>query len=139
VPHYAEEISKDALVQETEIMLLATKRDRWVGYTAGEIPGELVTTPLQWEVGKLTVNARIEKGGYVHASFDDDLGFPMKGYDLDVERPIEGPADSVDIPLTFGPEADAGPKRILKFPTRGPIRMRIKFKKATIFGWSFGF
>jgi hypothetical protein len=138
VPHYAEEVARDALVRDTEIMLLVAKRDRWAGYAAGDIQGELVTTPLAWEAGRLTVNARIEDGGHVRVSFDDELGFPLKGYDLDVERPLVGPADAVDIPFTFGPEADAGPKSVLKFPTRGPVRMRIKLRKATLFGWSFG-
>jgi hypothetical protein len=137
VPHYAEHIQDEALVKATEIMLLALKRDRWVGYAAGEIAGEIVSTPLPWEFGRLTINARIERGGYAHVTFDDELGFPLRGYDLDVERPLEGPLDAVDLPLTFGPEADAGPKRILKFPTRGPVRLRIKLKKAALFGWAF--
>jgi hypothetical protein len=137
VPHYANHITDEALVRDTEIMLLATERDRWVGYSAGEVVGEIVSAPLPWEAGQLMLNARIEKGGYLHVTFDDELGFPLRSYDLDVERPIEGPIDAVDIPLTFGPEADAGPKRILKFPTRGPVRLRVKIRKATLFGWSW--
>jgi hypothetical protein len=139
VPHYAEQLKYNSLVRDTEIMLLAIKRDRWAGYAAGNIEGELVSTPLGWESGKIFINARIRRDGYIRVSFNDELGFPLRDYDLDVERPIEGPIDEVDIPLTFGPEIDAGPKKIFKFPTRGPVRLRIRIKNATLFGWSFGY
>ncbi len=134
--HCLENIHKEGMVSETKIMLLATKRDRWVGYSAGEVEGELVSSPMNWNGGRLTLNARIEKGGHIAVSFDDERGSPLTDFDLDLRPPIEGPLDSVDIPFTFGPDIGAGPKRVLKFPTRGPVRLRLKMRKAAVFGWS---
>ncbi len=43
----------------------------------------------------------------------------------------------MDISFTFGPHVGAGPKRVLKFPTRGPVRLRLKLKRDALFGWGF--
>jgi hypothetical protein len=139
VRHYAEMTHTDEAATATDIMLLATKRNRWVGYAAGEREGELVSAPMGWPpaAGRLTLNARIEAGGHLHASFDDLDGRPLRDFDLDILPPIHGPLDAVDIPYTFGPDVGAGPKRILKFPTRGPVRLRIKLRNAALFGWSW--
>lgn len=134
--HCAENIHNAGMVRETKIMLLATGRDRWAGYSAGETEGDLVSTPMNWRGGRLTLNARIERGGHIAVSFDDERGTPLTGFDLDLRPPIEGPLDAVDIPFTFGPDIGAGPKRVLKFPTSGPVRLRLKLKKAAVFGWA---
>lgn len=136
VKHHHEETYSTEIVKATQIMLLATKRDRWVGYSAGDIEGELVSVPMNWEAGRLALNARIERGGHITVSFDDERGAPLTDYDLDLRPPIDGPIDAVDIPFTFGPDIGAGPKKVLKFPTRGPVRLRLKLKKAAVFGWS---
>ncbi|MBI4026575.1 MAG: hypothetical protein HY360_16430 [Verrucomicrobia bacterium] len=136
VKHCLENIHSEAVVRDTKIMLLATKRDRWAGYAAGEVEGELASAPMNWSGGRLTLNARIERGGHIAVSFDDERGLPMTGFDLDLRPPIEAPLDAVDIPFTFGPDIGAGPKRVLKFPTRGPVRLRIKVRKAALFGWA---
>jgi len=137
VQHHSENIHGESIVTATQIMLLATKRDRWVGYSAGETEGELVSAPLNWEVGRFTLNARIERGGHIAVAFDDERGAPLTDYDLDIRPPIQGPLDAVDIPFTFGPDIGAGPKKVLKFPTCGPVRLRLKLKKAALFGWAW--
>jgi hypothetical protein len=137
VQHYQHNPWGEEIVKATEIMLLATKRDRWIGYSAGDTEGELVSAPLNWEAGRLTLNVRIERGGHIAVSFDDERGAPLTDYDLDIRPPIAGPMDAVDIPFTFGTDIGAGPKKVLKFPTRGPVRLRLKLKQAALFGWAF--
>lgn len=137
VRHYAELTYDERVTRETKIMLLTTPRDRWVGYAAGAVEGELVTAPLPWEAGKLTLNARVERGGYLQVSFDDELGIPLRDWHLDEIHRLEGPLDAVDIPLTFGPDIGAGPKQVLRFPTRGPVRLRVKLKNAALFGFGW--
>jgi len=104
-----------------------------VGYSAGEVEGELLTSPFPWEVGRLGLNTRIAEDGYLQVSFEDEMGMPLHELHLDEIPPITGPVDAVDHIFTFGP----GPKSVLLFPTRGPVRMRIKMRNATVFGWSF--
>lgn len=131
--HTNEDLTGEGIINSTQIHLLALKRDRWIGYAAGEVEGELLTSPFPWEVGRLGLNARIEEGGWLQVSFTDEMGLPLREFHLDEIPPITGPVDAVDHTLTFGP----GPKSILVFPTRGPVRMRIKMSRATLFGWSF--
>jgi len=131
--HNMADLTRDAIITSTQIHLLALKRDRWVGYSAGEVEGELLTSPFPWEVGRLGLNTRIAEDGYLQVSFEDEMGMPLHELHLDEIPPITGPVDAVDHIFTFGP----GPKSVLLFPTRGPVRMRIKMRNATVFGWSF--
>lgn len=140
-PHGHHEVAERAiaeggdndLLENGVLYSLAIKRDRWVGYTAGEHEGELLTTPIDWTGGgPLELNVEIEEGGYVRVEVEDEWARPIKEYHLDEIEPYTGPLNAVAEPLRFGP----GPKSILKFPTGRPIRLRLFLKHATVYGWS---
>ena len=125
--------------REQGIMLLALPRDRWVGYHGDAFAGQLLTRPLDWEVGRLWLNARIAAGGEVQVAFCDELGQPLTALGLDTIAPLVGPLDSVRLPVTYAPPKTAGgAKSVFRFPTRGPVRLRLSLKHATVFGFSFG-
>ncbi|NQU09668.1 hypothetical protein HQ590_02670 [bacterium] len=145
----ANEFSKDrskinAMLERWDCYAMALKRDRWIGYEA-PVPGtqgfaqdreaELLTTPFDWEGGSaLCLNANIEPGGYLKVEFEDRWARPIRDLHLDEILPIEGPVDGVDIPVLFGP----GPKSIVKLPPVGPVRLRLRMKRATLYGFSVG-
>ncbi len=126
--------NRKQLLELNEIYLLTLKRDRWIFYQAGETEGELLTSPIDWEGGgSFCINAEIENEGYIRVEVDDIFGRKINDAHLDQINIINGPADDVDIPVTFGP----GPKTVMKFPPAGPIRFRFWMKKARLYGWSF--
>jgi len=125
---------RDEILRTTGIYAFAIKRDRWIGYEAGPIEGEILSTPIDWEGGSpLCLNAEIEESGYITLEIEDQWGRPVKEAHLDEIDRIKGPLDAVDHPVTFGP----GPKTIMKFPPVGPIRLRVRMRHAKLYGWSF--
>jgi len=126
--------NRKKMLESCQIYLLTLKRDRWIYYQAGEVEGELLTTPVEWEGGgSFCVNAKIEKDGYIRIEIDDVYGRKINDAHLDEIHLISGPIDDVDIPVTCGP----GPKTVIKFPLAGPIRFRFFIKKAKLYGYSF--
>ena len=126
--------NRATILESTSIYGLAIKRDRWIGYEAGDYEGELLTTPLDWEGGSpLYLNCEVEDGGYITVEVEDQWGRPVKDAHLDEIPPIAGPLDAVDHLVPFGP----GPKTIMRFPPIGPIRFRFRLRNATLYGWSF--
>lgn len=126
------EEKRRAYLETTSIYLLAIKRDRWVGYEAGEREGELLTRPIKWEGGRLCLNIKIRDGGYLRLQLEDEWGRPHTDLHLDEIPAITGPLDTVDHPVTFGP----GPKSIIKLPPGDKVRLRFWLKDAALFGWS---
>jgi hypothetical protein len=124
----------DETLAQRHIMLAALKRDRWVGYAAGEREGELLSRPFHWDGGRFSLNTIIADGGEVAASFCDELGHPLNSLGLNEMEPLRGPLNALAAPVMAGP----GPKTTLKFPTRGPIRLRLKMRRARVFGWTLG-
>lgn len=121
------------LLEANDIYVMSLRRDRWIGYEAGETTGELLTAPIAWDgTGHVHLNAVIQSGGSMTVTFEDALGHPITDYHLDEIPAIEGPLDDTDHLLTFGP----GPKTIVKLPTAGPVRMRFFMQRATLFGFS---
>jgi len=126
--------NRDNLLGETSIYGFAIKRDRWIGYEAGEKEGEFLSTPQDWEGGSpLYLNAEIKDGGYIRVEIEDQLGRPVEDFHLDELDLITGPLDEVDHIVTFGP----GPKTIMRFPAVGPVRFRFFMQRATVYGWSY--
>ncbi len=122
-----------AMLEAWELHVMAIKRDRWVGYEAGPNEGELLTTPFDFKVpSPLCINASIAADGYIKLEAEDQWGRPIKDLHLDEINQISGPIDQVDIPVLFGP----GPKSIWKLPNVGPIRLRLRLKNASLYGWS---
>jgi hypothetical protein len=136
VHEYDEDRSKvQAMLEDWDLYVLAIKRDRWIGYEACEIDAEFLSTPFEFEGGSpLCVNAKIGEGGFIKVEAEDQWGRPIKDLHLDEIMPVTGPIDEVDIPVLFGP----GPKSIWKLPPIGPIRLRMRMKNATLYGWSIG-
>jgi hypothetical protein len=134
VHEYDEDRKKvNSMLENWDLHVLAIKRDRWVGYEAGEHEGEFLTTPFTFEGGSpLCVNAQIGPNGYINVTAEDQWGRPIKDLHLDEIEPLKGPIDAVDVPVLFGP----GPKSVWKLPPVGPIRLRMRMKNATLFGWS---
>lgn len=130
------------LLETWNFYAFALKRDRWVGYEAPPgSPGsdgreaEFLSTPFEWSVpSPLHLNARIGEGGYIKVEVEDQWGRPIKDLHLDEIEPVKGPADGVDLLVLFGP----GPKSIWKLPDIGPVRLRMRMKNATLYGWTIG-
>jgi hypothetical protein len=123
------------MLENWELHVLAIKRDRWIGYEAGEHEGEFLTAPFEWKVASpLGLNVEIKEGGYIKVEAEDQWGRPIKDLHLDEIETLKGPVDGVDVPVLFGP----GPKSVWKMPPVGPVRLRMRLKKATIYGWSIG-
>lgn len=121
------------LLESQDIYGFAIKRDRWIGYQAGETEGEFLSTPIDWEGGSpLWLNAAIKAGGSIRLEIEDQWGRPVKDAHLDEIHLLEGPRDETDIPVGFGPG-----KSIMKFPPIGPIRLRMFLQHATLYGWSY--
>lgn len=118
---------------DCDIHVLAQRRDRWIGYAADEREGALLTRPMAWRGGRLALNARIERDGEVRVSLHDAAGEPLRSLHLDEFVALRGPMDGVSLPVLAGP----GPKSVLKLPTRGPVRLRVALRRATLFGWSW--
>jgi hypothetical protein len=127
-----------AMLENWDLYVLAIKRDRWIGYEAtdlGDRDAELLTTPFDFaDGGPLRLNARIEPGGSIRVEAEDRWGRPIRDLHLDEIQPLEGPLDSVDAPVLFGP----GPKTIWKLPPVGAVRLRFRMRNATLYGWSTG-
>ena len=125
--------NRQALLETNSIYLLAIQRDRWISYDAGELEGELLTRPFDWEGGgSLYLNVAIGADGYLDVSFEDQWSRPVPDYHLDEIPRVNGPLDAVGHRLTFGP----GPKTIVKLPPVGPVRLRLLMKNAKLFGWA---
>jgi hypothetical protein len=121
------------MLNSNKLYLLTLRRDRWVGYEAGDREGELVTRPFAWEGGgRLWLNLDIQRGGLVTVNFADQWGRPVPDYHLDEIPPIEGPLDALQHTLTFGP----GPKTVVKLPPIGPVRLRFRMKRACLYAWA---
>jgi hypothetical protein len=128
-----DEAKRREYLETTSIYLLAIKRNRWVGYEAGEREGELLTRPVAWSGGRLSLNAKIAANGFIKLRIEDVWGRPVSEYHLDEIDALTGPADNVDLPVTFGP----GPKSIVKLPPMDQVRLRFHVKNASLFGWTF--
>jgi hypothetical protein len=129
-----DQTQRNKMLAANNIYGFAIKRDRWIGYEAGEAEGEFLSTPIDWEGGSpLYLNVDIRDGGYLRLEIEDQWGRPMKDAHLDEIDTIASPLDEVDHLVTFGP----GPKTIMRFPPIGPIRLRVFMKQATLYGWSY--
>ena len=133
-PEYARDIAyRKAVLDSYDMYLLSIQRDRFVGYEAGEHEAEFLSTPIHWEGGgRFYLNIKVDAGGYMKVAFEDQWARPMPECHLDEIPPISGAVDAVDYHLTFGP----GPKTVVKFPVPGPFRIRLRMKKATVYGWA---
>ena len=104
------------------------KRDRLIGYEAGEVSGDLVSKSFQLDGKDLLLNANAE-GGQVRVSVCNEHGNSLKGFGLSDAIPIE--EDGLQVPVNF---QDGGSLASLK---GRQVRLRIHLERATVFGWEF--
>ncbi len=71
------------------IRIAALRRDRWVGYVAGDVQGELLTQVME-KPRDLTLNAHTEGDGWVRVEVDDADGRVIDGFSADECVPFSG-------------------------------------------------
>ena len=99
--------------------------DRWVGYHAAEVEGELMTHALP--AGKrLSLNAAVKENGFLKVFLTDAWGKEIPGYTLDDATPVTGDAISHEIRW--------GDKTELPQDT-GDIRVHVRSCNASV--WAF--
>jgi len=109
--------------------LLAVLRGRWVGYRAGEREGELLTRALPPAERPTALNLRLGGGGEAAVEVCDDWGQPLAAGGETKPLTLAGPIDGVSVPIDLAGQVPPG-------RTAGPLRMRIRLRRGTIFGWS---
>ena len=118
----------------SRIHLFALSRDRWVSYgSRADREGMLLSAPFVWRGGRMFLNASIETGGTIIVEFCDQAGNALRACDLDRINPITGPADGVEIPVSYWGEYD---KRVLSMPLAAPVRVKFTLRRARLYGWS---
>jgi hypothetical protein len=106
------------------IRVATLPRDRWVGYVAGDVQGELLTQVME-APSDLRLNAATERNGWVRVGVTDADGRPIQGLTQDECTPISG--DAMDI----RPAWQSG--KTLESVTVPAIRFRISARRASIF------
>ena len=105
------------------IGLKTLKRDRFVGYVAGEYEGELITAPIS-RPSAIGLNADTRPDGWLRVELIGVDGEEIDGFDIDSCSPIT--SDGVSLPARF-----SGSIERIKFPQ---VRLRIRLRNATLFG-----
>ena len=109
---------------ERSIRALALRRDRWVGYVAGESVGELLTQVME-RPHALEINAATEGDGWLRVEAIDAEGRPLEGLTAEECEPISG--DRLD----FAPLWRSG--RTIADVDAAVIRLRIHARRAALF------
>ena len=99
-------------------------RDHWVGYTVGEVQGELLTQVMN-KPRNLCLNAATESGGWLRVEVADADGRPLEGLTRDACNPLSG--DRTDL----RPCWQSG--KTLEDVTATTIRLRIHARRASVF------
>lgn len=108
---------------------LEMERDRFIGWTTGIQPGELVTEPVRLSATRLTVNIAASLGE-VRVELLEETGGPPDGYSLQECDPLLR-QDATDVPVTWGgqdlPAAWLGRR----------VRLRFRLSYGSLFGFRF--
>jgi len=126
--HHMKNVSREDLGEYRAMGAVKMKRDRLIGYEAGEVSGDLVSKSFQLDGKDLLLNANAE-GGQVRVSVCNEHGNSLKGFGLSDAIPIE--EDGLQVPVNF---QDGGSLASLK---GRQVRLRIHLERATVFGWEF--
>jgi len=106
------------------IRVLSLPHDRWVGYTTGEVQGELLTQVMD-KPRDLRLNTSTESDGWLRVEVADAEGQPLEGLTRDESAPFCG--DSADFP----PRWQSG--KTLQDVEARAIRLRIHAQRASVF------
>jgi hypothetical protein len=102
----------------------AIRRDRWVGYVAGDQEGELLTQPLVL-TGPPAINAEVQPGGFLKMEVLDPAGTVLEGYAFNQAIPFEGDALAWQPAWSGNPPAETLVGRT--------VRLRLRGRRARIF------
>ncbi|MBN1343810.1 MAG: hypothetical protein JXQ73_14095 [Phycisphaerae bacterium] len=115
--------------KERQIGLARMKRDRYVSLTAGDESGLLVTRPIVFKGGVLTVNADVAKGGSVKVAITDEQGRELTGYAESDCATIAGDHLSAKV-------AWRGKSAITALAGK-PVRLRFGLRSAKLYAFQF--
>jgi len=114
---------------ERGIYAAAVKRDRWVGYVAGDRPGELLSQALPRPQG-LTINAATEPSGYVGVEVTNANGDTLPGFSREDGAFFTG--DALDAAPTWKSGAT------LNMLREETVRLRLIARRARVYGLNLG-
>ncbi|MDC0302588.1 hypothetical protein OAL23_00295 [bacterium] len=107
------------------------RKDGFVSVRAETERGELVTKPLIFAGGKLTVNynARLREGGFIHVEVLDEKQRPIPGFTVSDCDPLSG--DEIDATVTWKGRMDVSSL------AGKPIYLRFVLNHADLFSFRF--
>lgn len=106
---------------------------RMDGFASVQAPmsgGELLTKPLRFQGGRLTLNFATSAAGSVRVEIQDLDGAPVPGFALDDCPPIFG--DALARPVSWKKTLD------VRALAGKPVRLRFELKDADVFAFQFG-
>ncbi len=106
------------------IRALALRRDRWVGYTAGTQPGEIMTQVLD-KPATIAINGVTGEHGWIKVAVTNAEGIPLEGFTQADGEPLSG--DSLDLRPRWRHN------RGLEIIKNQVVRIRLSARNATIY------
>jgi hypothetical protein len=117
---------KVAAATERQIGLARMKKDRYVALTPEKDPGTLRTRPFLVPGGRLTVNARTDRGE-VRVRLLDPAGNPLDSLGAPEAEPVTGDVLAADV---------RWPKALAALRGK-PVRLEVRVCRAALFGLEF--
>lgn len=105
------------------------RMDGFVSVNAPMSGGEIVTRPLTFKGGRLSMNFSTSAAGSVRIEIQDAAGNPLPGFALDDCPPVFG--DSIERVVTWKNGGD------VRSCEGRPVRLRFALKDADLFGFQF--
>ncbi len=125
--HHMRNVSREDLGEYRAMGAVRMKRDRLIGYRAGDTEGELLSRAFDWNGEELFLNVEA-KHGRARVAICHEGGNSIKGFHLDDANAIEQ-ADGVRIAVSFKGNASLASLNGRK------IRLRIYLDNACAYGW----
>jgi len=107
--------------------LATLRRDGFVSLDAGKKPGQIVTRPLTFEMGRLHVNAQVHEGGYVRAEVRNADGNVIGPLALGNCTKLTG--DQLDAVISWGGDST------LSCPEGESLRIAFELQNAKLYSF----
>ena len=127
--HHGKSRSREDLGEYRGMGAVRLPRGRLVGYTAGEVAGDLITRPFKWANSELFLNTDAA-GGSVEVAICNASGSPIKGFTRNDVEPIRN--DGLRVPVSLKGGAQLASLRGRE------LRLRIYARQAAVYGFSMG-